>query len=155
MTAMVRRQLGPRVFKFIEYKPVVAISLCLLLIQFMDAFMWVFSWKFSTFFNIVSIKTLFQNRISVKKIAQINSLWRHHSICCLFSLWMNFLRVFYQIFRPSTSCPSIFLLKIVQRNSLGGAIIRFAAYSAYRRTYVRFPRNFRHSSTLSDRKFFA
>jgi len=30
-----------------------------------------FSWKFSTFFHIVSIKTLFQNCISVKKIAEI------------------------------------------------------------------------------------
>jgi len=47
-------------------------SFYLLLIQLIEKIWCVhFSWKFSTFFHIVSIKTLFQNCILVKKIAEI------------------------------------------------------------------------------------
>jgi len=46
-----------------------------------------FSWKFLTFFNTVSIKSLFQSCISVKKTSSDKfARWHHRSVCCLFSL---------------------------------------------------------------------
>jgi len=97
---------------------------------------------FSTFFSIVSIKTLFQKCISVKNSSDKFPRWRRNSGCCLFSLYSAYkciyVRFFLKIFIILQHCLiEIFFAKIVI-NSLGGATITHAGYTVFWTNFCAF-----------------
>jgi len=71
-----------------------------------------------------------------------------NSICCLFSLWMHYPVRFQSKFLSFfNTLHQNFSLKIVLINSLGGATVPYAAYTAFKRISVRF-RHFKKCNHL-------